>query len=318
MSPGVGYWINLPEPTVTTVNGTPPSAEHLNRFLASRWNMVGTGPAAVDVATLKQAFPAVISAYGFDRRYVQPAALVPGRGYWLNMAWSGGVDLSGSTGPNAPSKTVAVAPLAGQTQLWVEGPEAAQLILLGVAEENVVELPPVPPSGLFDARVDLDGQASAWQVPDADGSWRLRLQGQVQRLRWSGPSATAWRVTVDGTPVDLAGVGQLDLGPDADVRVERVTAPVGSTALQECFPNPFNPSTTVRYDLAQSAEVQLRVFSATGQLVRQLVAGPQAAGAYQVVWDGRGGDAQAVANGVYFCELRAGDYRAVRRMLLMK
>jgi flagellar hook assembly protein FlgD len=70
--------------------------------------------------------------------------------------------------------------------------------------------------------------------------------------------------------------------------------------------------------LGQAGEVRLQVYAISGQLVRQLVAGHQALGAHQVSWDGRDGAGVLVGNGVYLCEMLAGDYQAVRRMVLMK
>lgn len=64
--------------------------------------------------------------------------------------------------------------------------------------------------------------------------------------------------------------------------------------------------------------VRLRIYDVTGQIVRELVRDSRMAGSYSVVWDGRNADGDQVANSVYLYELRAGDFRAIRKMLLMK
>ena len=64
--------------------------------------------------------------------------------------------------------------------------------------------------------------------------------------------------------------------------------------------------------------VRLRIYDVTGQIVRELVRDSRMAGSYSVVWDGRNADGDRVANSVYFYELRTGDFRAIRKMLLMK
>ena len=64
--------------------------------------------------------------------------------------------------------------------------------------------------------------------------------------------------------------------------------------------------------------VRLRIYDVTGQIVRELVRDSRMAGRYSVVWDGRNADGDRVANSVYFYELRTGDFRAIRKMLLMK
>ncbi len=86
----------------------------------------------------------------------------------------------------------------------------------------------------------------------------------------------------------------------------------------ENYPNPFNPNTTIRFTLAQSGPVQLRIYDALGRHVRTLAEGPHAAGAHGVVWDGRDANGRALASGVYVYRLRAGTQEATRRMLLLK
>jgi hypothetical protein len=89
-------------------------------------------------------------------------------------------------------------------------------------------------------------------------------------------------------------------------------------ALEQNHPNPFNPSTTIRYALPTGADVTLKIFNLRGQTVRTLVTGRQAAGIHQIQWDGRNDDDRGVGAGLYFYVLEAGDRRAVHKMLLLK
>ena len=95
------------------------------------------------------------------------------------------------------------------------------------------------------------------------------------------------------------------------------------TALLHNYPNPFNPETWIPYQLAESAEVTVRIYAANGVLVRILALGHQAAGTYQsrsraVYWDGKNEVGESVASGVYFYTLTAGDFTATRKMLIRK
>jgi hypothetical protein len=92
----------------------------------------------------------------------------------------------------------------------------------------------------------------------------------------------------------------------------------GAYALQPNFPNPFNPSTTLRYQLAEDGPVRLEVFDILGQKVRTLVADLQTAGFHRVVWDSRDDAQRQVAAGVYFSRLQAGEFTQVRKLLLLK
>ena len=102
------------------------------------------------------------------------------------------------------------------------------------------------------------------------------------------------------------------------MRLQGCTKTARVLTLYGAHPNPFNPTTTITYDLARVGGVQLNLYSVSGQLVRQLVAAQQAAGSHTVDWDGRDDGGVIVGNGVYLAQLQAGDYRAVRRMVLIK
>ncbi|MDE0426800.1 MAG: T9SS type A sorting domain-containing protein [Candidatus Poribacteria bacterium] len=94
-------------------------------------------------------------------------------------------------------------------------------------------------------------------------------------------------------------------------------------ALLPNYPNPFNPETWIPYHLETAADVSVAIYAADGKLVRTLALGHQEAGVYQsraraAYWDGRNDIAERVASGVYFYTLTAGDFRATRKMLIVK
>ena len=96
-----------------------------------------------------------------------------------------------------------------------------------------------------------------------------------------------------------------------------------NTALLPNYPNPFNPETWIPYQLAKPAEVTVFIHSANGTLIRTLALGYQPAGIYRsrdraAYWDGTNEIGEPVASGVYFYTLLAGDFKATRKMLVIK
>jgi hypothetical protein len=107
-----------------------------------------------------------------------------------------------------------------------------------------------------------------------------------------------------------------------DFHIPMMRVPSVTTALPN-FPNPFNPETWIPFDLAESADVVIRVYGVGGALVRTLDLGGLPPGSYAdrsraAYWDGRNESGEPVAGGVYHYELRAGDHRATRRMVILK
>ena len=95
------------------------------------------------------------------------------------------------------------------------------------------------------------------------------------------------------------------------------------TELLSNYPNPFNPETWIPYQLAESAEVTLKIYDINGEMARRLAVGYQAAGMYKsrsraVYWDGRNQLGEPVTSGLYFYTLTTGDFTATRRMLILK
>jgi hypothetical protein len=95
-------------------------------------------------------------------------------------------------------------------------------------------------------------------------------------------------------------------------------SPVTSYQLEQNYPNPFNPSTVISFQLPVISEVKLVVYNSTGQLVRMLYSGEMPAGRFSIVWDGKNEAGERVASGVYLAVFKAGEFRQVRRLLLMK
>jgi hypothetical protein len=90
-------------------------------------------------------------------------------------------------------------------------------------------------------------------------------------------------------------------------------------ALLQNFPNPFNPETTIKYNVANGGNVSLRIYNVVGQVVKTLVAEQQNAGRYTVRWNGTDDRGVSVSSGIYFYQITAGsDFQDVKKLMLLK
>ena len=84
------------------------------------------------------------------------------------------------------------------------------------------------------------------------------------------------------------------------------------------YPNPFNPSTTIIYDLPHTALVQLAVYDVLGREVKRLVDEQKSPGLHKITWDATNESGQRVAAGLYFCRMRSGDFATVIKLLFVR
>jgi hypothetical protein len=115
---------------------------------------------------------------------------------------------------------------------------------------------------------------------------------------------------------------RVDVSDEAGRRILFETDPISIPALslslyQNC-PNPFNPSTEIRYSLPEKCRVRLEVYDISGRRMASLVDGVQASGSHPVVWNGVDERGSSVASGVYFYRLTAGKETISKKMVLLK
>ena len=139
----------------------------------------------------------------------------------------------------------------------------------------------------------IDGQGSSFTFVDSDYqaglSYRYRVDASDANDRWTL------------------------------FETEPIATPALSLALHQNTPNPFNPSTSISYDVAApGGVVTIAVYDVAGRLVRTLVAGAERPGKKGVTWDGRDDRGESVASGVYFYRLTAGERTPTKKMVLLK
>ncbi len=166
------------------------------------------------------------------------------------------------------------------------------------------------------ATVTVIGNAKSVQTDPDRGDYYKLLDTGSYTLRFEAPGyvtqtisgvSTSW-----GTPTVL-DVALVDQTTDAPL------LPAVAARLEGNFPNPFNPTTTLRYRLAREGSVDLDILDARGRHVCSLLAGAmQTAGAHEVLWNGRDAAGQALPSGLYQARLRAGGIEDGLKLLLLK
>ena len=184
----------------------------------------------------------------------------------------------------------------------------------------------------FVARLDADlttiRDATFFGAGATEGVFTLALAG-------NGVLVLAGYTDSSGLPVSADSFDQTYNGGSNDVFLAEFSSlrAVDSTAvgdeaapgaipqrleLVQNFPNPFNPSTVIRFNLSEDSLVRLGIYDTAGRLLRTLVNEYRTAGRHTVIWDGLADDGRALASGVYFYRLETAGSRQTRQMSLVK
>ena len=264
-----------------------------------------------------------------------PAAKHPisgGEGYILSLAESRSVTFRGiAWGAEMPAE-------ASPKQLVAEGsPQTPLLVIGGTVQVEHSEIPRIGDEHgrLLDGiQLHIHNQTTGQGVVQISGKGVPRGTYIATLTDFTHNSAAKVNDVIEIRAV--AGDGkyqtkslQIQLTPE-HIRLGHLRIPqlqVSSrphrTALLQNYPNPFNPETWIPYKLSTDATVTIRIYDVKGQLVRQLDLGVQEASSYldkekAAYWDGKDATGQSVSSGVYFYQLKAGDFSATRKMVIVK
>ena len=108
-----------------------------------------------------------------------------------------------------------------------------------------------------------------------------------------------------------------DWGVVSGINPDYKTVPL-SYKLNQNYPNPFNPETRIYFEIPKSHDVKIVIYNVLGQMVRTLSDETFKAGSHIVNWNGRDDNGSLVSTGVYFYRIKAGDFIASKKMLMMK
>lgn len=172
-----------------------------------------------------------------------------------------------------------------------------------------------------------DGRGMVFHIRDSNGEERLfdldesTFNEQLQAMGLNGSMCNKGDsiCTIICAKLDSSNCQYIADSSEGLLGIEQETAalPEGFELAQN-VPNPFNPSTSIEFNLPATQNVTLRIFNINGQLVRTLVDEELTAGPHSVVWDATTDSGEKVSSGVYLYRLTAGDYVQTRKMSFVK
>ncbi|MFQ5512117.1 MAG: T9SS type A sorting domain-containing protein [Candidatus Krumholzibacteriia bacterium] len=299
----------------TTAGGA--GALKIARWNGAGWSPLGGGMGGGDVAAI---------AVGGGNVYVGGAFTTAGGTGMLRIAqWNGGAWLALGSGVDSDVRAVGIIGL----DVFVGGAftTAGQKQSLRFARWNET-ISPVFILG-FDARGHANGLELSWRIFADEEIAGFRIYRKedaaappvlVNKQRMI-PAAERTFLDTSVLPGKRYRYTLAVVKPDGSEITSgeiAATAPVPALALSQNFPNPFHPTTSIRFVLDRDSGVRLAVFDVRGKRVALLADAPFTAGPHEIVWNGRDGAGARVGSGVYFYRLEAGRRTLTRKMVLAK
>lgn len=337
MEPGFGYWARTTDAAEYRVRGT--RVKRIERALKLGWNLIAGPGCELPLSSVGDSGGIILAntLYRYDNRYVapNPPSLSPGVGYWLRSSANGMIVMDCASAVAGKSADIAdryAGPLRGFGRIVVsDGANSSVLYWGGDLDRGVdadeYSLPPTSPGGGFDVRFDsgrfiaqsnetTDGAAvtitsesgqidvSAQGGPATAGGWSLQAMDHTGR--WSTvASSAAPRVTLHG---DLHRL-RLVAGSTRSV----ADGVPGTIRLHAAYPNPFNPTTTLAFDLPAAMHARLSIFDVLGREVMAVADGPFDVGRHEIRFEAGG-----LGTGVYTYVLRTAAGVRTRQFVLKK
>jgi PKD repeat protein len=313
---GKGYWVQFENAGTYPIYGIPATSTTIN--VVQGWNMIGPFDENIPVNRLVSNPPGIIISpyYGFNYGYVTADTLKVGKGYWVRASAAGTLTRSITSNPeNSPV-------LADDPNSWTRieiADNAGNKSSLYLANANSItssfDLPPVPPSGIFDVRFGSDASVEAFgqnhqiKLNSATHPLKIKafnLSGMKLRLTDGVNGAFVNRELEEGVEIVI------NENFDNFVLIEENLIPK-TYDLSQNYPNPFNPVTTIKYQIPEAGSVNLVIYDILGREISTLVNTFQAAGYYEMRFD-----ATDVASGVYFYRLKTEKFSDLKKMIILK
>jgi hypothetical protein len=318
LMPGTGYCLRFESEGTTSLNGTPINTVTLE--LVEGWNLISGILSNVEVNNIEDPGEIIIpgTIYGYNGSYVQAEELEPGFGYWLRTIESGSITISNTLSRSEYIRELIVQSPDKNFLKFQNGLELYFDVVLTETKKMSYSLPPKIPGG-FDIRFSGDTRAiqnhGIIEITSANRPIEFSYEIKNSEEQWvviNGATGKEFLLTGSGDVVIPNPPNFLELRKTSLTEIPELFA------LHPAYPNPFNPITTIRFDLPEYSKVSISIYNLLGEEIRNLVNGELQPGFHSVVWDGTNLNGHNVGAGVYLSRFKTESFVQTRKLILLK
>ena len=321
-----GYWLKFEAPQFVPVCGSDRIECVVN--LNAGWNIIGGPNCNVPLSTVSDPGTIIIpgTLYGYSAGYQNSNSINATKAYWVKTTASGTITISCGSLLAKPENEIIITSEILDEFSRIEITDAQEsnqtLYFNGEMKNNLTSenfsLPPLPPSGSFDARLTGDyrlteSEEATILIQTSEFPINLTIsninfeEGYVIQEIANGVEVNSQKI-IDGEKIIISNEQVTML----KITKQQTSLPT-SFNLEQNYPNPFNPSTTIKFSLPETSNVTLNIYNTLGQKVTELVNNNLEAGWYSCEWN-----AGNAASGIYIYELRTDKFVSLKKMILLK
>ena len=232
--------------------------------------------------------------------------------------------LGDSSGMMVPHTVYALSAHSTTPAMWFMSPPDS-----GYSVDNIA---PGVPLGLAVAYNTGSGNQLSWEdSPESDFQYYRVYRGDIENSilgpvtfqhdtvtsEWTDPNEHGCNVYYRVSAIDCSG-NESELSTPVEITGDDIPEIPQSFTLHQNVPNPFNPVTTIRFDLPVGEHVKISIFNLKGELVATILNRHMTSGRKEIVWNAKDNGGSLVASGMYFYRLIAGDFTETRKMILLR
>ncbi|MCX8011185.1 MAG: S8 family peptidase, partial [Ignavibacteria bacterium] len=320
---GKGYWLKFNQNQSHSLSGQ--ILNSLNIPVTSGWNLIGSISSPIGVNNITTNPPNILSSliYGYEESYIPKDSIYPGKGYWVKVNQNGSLSLNSSFSKPLDNSFTKLNNILREDVCKLIITDARQrAVSLYLVKNNTIdfqkyELPPSPPSGIFDIRftsnrlIEEMNSNQVIKIQDALYPIKIKSIGLNLKVQDEIDGKSYNEILYDGEEIILT---------DSKVNLLKISSFQSkySFRLEQNYPNPFNSNSRIRFEIPNREKVTLRIYDVLGREIMKLIDDELSPGTYDIVVDAKNKDNSSLSSGIYFYQIQTSSFTQTRKMIIQK
>lgn len=303
---GTGYWLKFPSPQSHTINGL--LVKNISIPIKEGWNLIGSLHDTINTNTITTIPNGLLQSlfFGYDGSYFITDKIIRGKAYWVKSSGVGNLILNANNMKINSNNSLQAEELDRLT--FISNNEEKSYLYF--SKNLSIETPPLPQNKINKVIFDNNLIISDKPIEFVNLSDNIK---EIELVSPNGNSFNVYDYYSDNLLGTLSNNNKIKINGTNKLKIVKTEIITADFKIGQNYPNPFNPSTKIDYQIPELTKVQIKIFDALGRELETLIDKEMEAGKYSINFDGSN-----YSSGIYFYELRAGNFRDIKRMILIK